>query len=255
MDELLCEIANGVAVVTMNRPAQRNAMTLAMWRGIGELFEKLDADRCVRAIILTGAGEDFSAGADIGEFAAIRDDTAQAVAYEEAVDFGCGAIAAAGKPVVAATKGYCLGGGAHLAMSCDFRFSHANAVFGIPAARLSIVYGVQGTRKLLSLVGLTEAKRIMYSAERFDAAHALSTGFVDHVSGQPMADAMDFALKLSDNAPLSIRGAKYILTSSALGTFDPREADRLINAASASADYREGREAFAEKRPPRFKGE
>ncbi|MEZ5878110.1 MAG: enoyl-CoA hydratase-related protein [Tepidamorphaceae bacterium] len=254
MEELLCNVDNGVAVVVVNRPAQRNSMTLAMWRVIGELFWNLDADPAVRVIILTGAGEDFSSGADITEFAAIRDDTAQAVAYEEAVDYGCGAIANVGKPVIAAIKGYCLGGGAHLAMSCDFRYAHEEAVFGIPAARLSIVYGVEGTRKLLALVGVTQAKRIMYSAERFNAAHALSTGFVDRVSKAPREDAAEFASKLLANAPLSIRGAKYILTATALGTFDPKEADRLINAASASYDYREGRVAFAEKRPPRFEG-
>ena len=255
MNDILCERRDGCAIVTMNRPAQRNAMTLAMWRGVGEKFRELDADTSVRSIILTGAGEDFCAGADIGEFADVRDDTAQAVAYEEAVDFCCSAIAEAGKPVVAAVRGYCLGGGAHLAMSCDFRFAHEKAVFGIPAARLSIVYGVQGTRKLLALVGLTEAKRIMYSAERFDAARALSTGFIDEIDQNPLKAATAFCRKLSSSAPLSIRGAKYILTSTALGTFETAEADRLIDRAAASHDYREGRAAFAEKRPPRFRGE
>lgn len=208
----------------------------------------------MRTIILTGAGEDFSAGADIGEFASIRDDAAKAAEYEVAVDYGCGWIARVGKPVIAVVRGYCLGGGAHLAMSCDFRYAHEDAVFGIPAARLSIVYGVQGTRKLQALVGISEAKRIMYGAERFGAAHALSTGFADHVSPQPLDDALAFAAKLADNAPLSIRGAKYILTSCALGTFEEAEADRLIDAAAASQDYAEGRRAFAEKRAPRFAG-
>ena len=255
MTDILCAIDDGVATVSLNRPAQRNSVTYAMWREIGDVFTELDLDRSVRSIILTGAGTDFSAGADIGEFASTRDDKAQSAGYEEAVDYGCAAIANAGKPVMAVVSGYCLGGGAHLAMSCDFRFAHDRAIFGIPAARLSIIYGVQATLKLAALVGLSEAKRILYSAERFDAAKALAIGFVDDVSGDPMTAALDYARRLADSAPLTIAGAKYILNGSALCTFDGAEAGRRIDAASASSDYREGRLAFAEKRKPRFTGE
>lgn len=255
MSDILCTIEDGLATVTISRPRQRNTMTLAMWRKVGDIFQALATDRTVRVVVLTGAGADFSAGADISEFAAVRDDREQAVAYEEAVDYGCAAICRVGKPAVAVCSGYCLGGGAHLAMSCDFRFAHQDAVFGIPAARLSIVYGVQATMKLLALVGLTEAKRILYSGERFDAARAFAIGFVDHVSDNPMAAARDCAGKLSSSAPLTIRGAKYVLDGVALGSFDAAEADRLINQASASADYLEGRAAFAEKRTPRFGGD
>jgi len=255
MSDVLCTLQDGIATVTLNRPGQRNSVTYAMWREIGDVFEQLDRDRTVRAIILTGAGEDFSAGADIGEFASARDGREQSTVYEEAVDYGCAAITDCRKPVIAVTRGYCLGGGAHLAMSCDFRFAHSKAVFGIPAARLSIVYGVQGTRKLAALVGLTEAKRILYSAERFDAGKALAIGFVDEVAEDPMAAALAYAGKLLPAAPLTIAGAKYILNGTALGTFEESEANRRIDAASASNDYREGRAAFAVRRPPRFTGE
>lgn len=255
MSDILCAIDGGIATVTLNRPVQRNSLTFAMWREIGDVFTRLGPDRAVRTVILTGAGSDFSAGADIGEFASTRDDTAQSVAYEEAVDYGCAAIAQIGKPVIAVISGYCLGGAAHLAMSCDFRFARDTSVFGIPAARLSIIYGVQATRKLLALVGLTEAKRILYSADRFDAARALSIGFVDDVSGDPMTAARGYAAKLSSGAPLTIGGAKYILNGTALGTFNDADARDLIDQASASADYREGRAAFAEKRVPKFTGE
>lgn len=255
MSDILCAVEGGIATVTLNRPAQRNSVTYAMWREIGDVFTELDRDRSVRSIILTGTGADFSAGADIGEFASARDDKSQSVRYEEAVDYCCAAIVDTGKPVMAVAAGYCLGGGAHLAMSCDFRFAHDTAIFGIPAARLSIIYGVQATFKLAALVGLSEAKRILYSAERFDAAKALAIGFVDDVSGDPMLAALGYARRLADNAPLTIAGAKYILNGSALGTFEEAEASRRIDAASASSDYREGRAAFAEKRTPRFTGE
>lgn len=254
MADILCELEDGIATVTLNRPSARNAVTYAMWRELGDIFARLNEDSSVRAVLLTGAGEDFSAGADIAEFGATRDDKAQSTDYEVAVDYGCAQIAAIGKPVIAVTKGYCLGGAAHIAMSCDFRFAHSKAIFGIPAARLSIVYGVQATRKLASLVGLTEAKRILYSAERFDAEKALEIGFIDCTDDEPLTAARDYARSLAGNAPLTIAGAKYILNGDALGTFDAAEAARLIDHASDSRDYREGRSAFATKRPPVFTG-
>jgi enoyl-CoA hydratase/carnithine racemase/carbon monoxide dehydrogenase subunit G len=272
-------ISDQIAVVTLNRPASRNAMTHGMWRAIPAIFASLQANDDVRVVVLTGAGTDFCAGADISEFASVRDDAAQARQYELAVDACCDAIAQIAKPTIAVVRGYCLGGGAHLAMSCDFRYSAAEAVYGIPAARLSIVYGVRATRKLLSLVGLPRAKKILYSAQRFAAAEALRIGFVDHVSdaaetpppsgwkrwlakrtqrmaGDPMADAREFARTLTDNAPLSISGAKALLNGMAMGAgaLDLDYAEDLIEQASASADYREGRAAFAERRSPKFTG-
>ena len=255
MSELLCEVTDGVARVVINRPKQRNSVTLAMWRGIGDAFTRFGEDKAVRTIMLMGAGDHFSAGADILEFEEIRDDRAQSTAYEEAVDYAGMSIASVAKPTIAVCRGYCLGGGAHLAMSCDFRFADPDAIFGIPAAKLSIVYGVQGTRKLLALVGLTEAKRILFSGGRFDANYALNIGFVDNVTEDPLAEAEALAARLQGSAPLTIAGAKYILNGLALGGFDPEEADRFIDEASDSHDYREGRAAFAEKRPPHFRGD
>ena len=272
-------ISDQIAVVTLNRPDSRNAMTYAMWRAIPSVFSALERNPDVRAVILTGAGSDFCAGADIPEFAKVRDDVDQATAYEVAVDACCDAIAGISKPTIAVVRGYCLGGGAHLAMSCDFRYAAADAVFGIPAARLSIIYGVRGTRKLLSLVGLPMAKKILFDAQRFPATEALRIGFVDHLSavaaeapralwsrwfgaakqlvaGDPMVEARSFARGLASNAPLSIAGAKALLNGMAMGTgaLSLAHAEALIAAASASEDYREGRAAFAEKRTPRFQG-
>ncbi|TCK84154.1 enoyl-CoA hydratase-related protein [Paraburkholderia sp. BL9I2N2] len=285
MDVLMSEkikvwISDQVAVVTINRPKSRNAMTYAMWLAMPSIMAALDRNPEVRAVILAGAEKDFCAGADIPEFEKVRADVAQATAYEVAVDACCDAIANISKPTIAVLRGYCLGGGAHLAMSCDFRFAAQDAMFGIPAARLSIIYGVRGTRKLLSLVGLTQAKKILYGAQRFDAKHALSIGFVDLVAGalavtaplsllerligakrhaansDPMADARVFAASLAGNAPLSMAGAKYLLNGMAMGTggLDLGRAEALIAAAAGSEDYREGRAAFAEKREPRFLG-
>ncbi|WP_037082862.1 enoyl-CoA hydratase-related protein [Neorhizobium vignae] len=254
MSDILVEKSDGIAIVTLNRPKQRNAVTYAMWCELAERFRAFDTDADIRAILLTGAGADFSAGADISEFDAVRGGAEESARYEVAVDAAGDAIYEVSKPTIAVLRGYCLGGAAHLAMSCDFRIAEESAVFGIPAARLSIVYGVSATKKLFSLVGVTEAKRILYSAKRFTADEALGNGFIDELADDATAAALDRANAMAANAPLTIRGAKFILNGCARGNLDETEADRLIDEASSSHDYAEGRKAFGEKRPPRFRG-
>lgn len=249
-------IQDRVAVVTLNRPAVRNAMTLAMWQGIAEIFTQLGSDPGVRAIILTGAGGNFSVGADVSEFAKVRSNVAESKAYEIAVDASSDAIANTPKPVIAVLEGYCLGGGCHLSMACDFRYAHTGTSIGIPAAKLSIVYGVRSTQRLLALVGLTNAKRILYSADRFSAGDAAEMGLVDRVSNDPLADAKVLAADIAKLAPLSVEGAKRILTGLSMGPgeLDEKTAEAFIDRVSDSEDYQEGRRAFAEKRPPMFCG-
>ncbi|WP_441231972.1 enoyl-CoA hydratase-related protein [Tardiphaga sp. 215_C5_N2_1] len=245
-----------VAIVTLNRGPQRNAVTHAMWKELASIFAGFNANTEVRGVILTGAGGNFSVGADVSEFGKVRSDGAQSKAYEVAVDAASEAIANARMPVIAVLAGYCLGGGCHLAMACDFRFAERDAAIGIPAAKLSIVYGVRSTQRLMSLVGLTNAKRVLYSADRYTAAEAASMGLVDEVSADPMSDALQYAKRIGALAPLSVEGAKRILTGIAMGEgrLDVAEANAFIDRVSDSADYREGRRAFAEKRSPDFRG-
>ncbi|MGB7039854.1 MAG: enoyl-CoA hydratase-related protein [Xanthobacteraceae bacterium] len=242
------------AVVTLNRPSKRNAVTLPMWKDIARLFGELGGDETVRSVVLTGAGGNFSVGADISEFETVRDNIALSAEYEVAVDAATEAIAGVAKPTIAVVDGFCLGGGCHLAMACDFRFAKTGATFGIPAARLSIVYGFRSTRRLLALVGLTQAKRILFLGERFDAAEAVRIGMADGCSDDPTAIAERMAATLADNAPLSVAGAKFILNGLASADVDPAAVQAIIDRASASEDYKEGRLAFAEKRRPVFKG-
>lgn len=244
------------AIVTINRPAMRNCVSLAMWKELANIFDRLGRDASVRAIILTGAGGHFSAGADISEFAEVRATAEQAVEYEIAVDACCDAIANTPKPTLAVVEGFCMGGGCHLAMSCDFRIAAPTAQFGIPAARLSIVYGVRGTQRLLNLVGLAQAKRILFSAQKIAADEGLRIGFYDQVLEQPQTAALAFASTMADNAPLSISGAKFLLNGLAmgLGTLDDASVNQVVDRAVASDDYRDAREAFVEKRPPVFRG-
>jgi enoyl-CoA hydratase/carnithine racemase len=256
MSDIEVRIEDRVGIITMNRPERRNAMKLEMWHELARLFGAFAEDEDVRGVILTGAGEHFCAGADISEFAKLRDTIEQGHAYDKAVDDCCDAIAALAKPTIAAVRGFCIGGGSGLAMACDFRFAEPGASFGIPAARLSIVYGMRETQNLLALVGLANAKRILFSAERLGTEEAMRIGFIDRIAPDPLAAAKEFAAVMAKNAPLSIAGAKAILTGLAMGegALDPEHARAAVERAFESDDYREGQRAFLEKRQPVFKG-
>jgi enoyl-CoA hydratase/carnithine racemase len=257
LEEIVIKRRDAIAHVALSRPAVRNAVTLAMWRELAETFSRFAADRDLRAVVLTGEGKNFSVGADISEFDKIRNDKQQSAEYEVAVDACSMAIAGLGKPVVAAISGYCLGGGCHLALACDFRFADRTATVGIPSAKLSIVYGVRSVQRLSALIGIANAKRMLYSGERYAAEQARSMGLIDDIYDDARLAAEQFVEHLAANAPLSIAGAKFMLNglSMGAGALDLTAAQRLIDAASDSEDFREGRRAFAEKRPPRFRGE
>jgi enoyl-CoA hydratase/carnithine racemase len=256
MPDILLTRQDRVAVVSLNRPAVRNAVTLNMWRELASMFSSLAGDDDVHAIVLTGAGTDFCVGADVSEFDRIRENRDQSAAYEVSVDACSAAIADVAKPVIAAISGYCLGGGCHLALACDFRFADQTAKLGIPSAKLSIIYGVKSVQRLLAIAGLANAKRMLYSGERYEAPRAQAMGLVDEIRDDAMAAALGFAATLAGNAPLSIAGAKFMLNGLSMGdgALDVAAAQRMIDDAADSEDFREGRLAFAEKRPPRFRG-
>ena len=256
LNEIDIKRRDGIAYVVLNRPSVGNAITLAMWRELAEIFARLAIERDLRAVMLMGEGKDFSVGADISEFDRIRNDRQQSADYEVAVDACSSAIAELGKPVVAAISGYCLGGGCHLALACDFRFGDRTTTIGIPSAKLSIIYGIRSVQRLLALVGIANAKRILYTGDRYPAEQARSMGLIDEIHDDARIAAEQFVERLSANAPLSIAGAKFMLDglSMGAGALDLTAAQRLIDAASDSEDFREGRRAFAEKTPPRFRG-
>jgi enoyl-CoA hydratase/carnithine racemase len=256
MDSIRIERTGTIVTVTLDQPNRRNAISFAMWQALAQIFTDFANDATIRGVVLTGAGDCFSAGADITDFEHTRTSVEQGLAYEEAVDAACDAIASLGRPVTAAIRGYCFGGACNLAMACDFRFVAPDAQMAIPAARLSIVYGVRGTARLLALVGLAEAKRIFYTGKAFGAEHALHTGFADQIDADPAAAAAAFLDGLAALAPLSVAGAKEILTMLSMpdAPFDGQHAHCVIVRALSSEDYAEGRASFREKRQARFQG-
>jgi len=248
--------ANGVAVVTLNRPAKRNAVSLAMWRDLEGIFKDL-ASRDVRAVILTGAGGNFCAGADISEFPEVRADAEAGRIYEAAAEAATLAIRDFPRPTIAAISGYGVGGGCGLALSCDFRVADASARMGIPAARLGIVYSTLDCQLLYRQVGLAHAKRILFSGNYFDLSDCVGMGLVDvEAGGDALLAAHAFAQELLAGAPLSQEGAKFVLEAIDAGEAKARDAEinAMIDRAMNSADYREGGRAFLAKRKPLFVG-
>ena len=254
--DILVGRAGGVATVTFNRPEKRNACNLAMWQRLGSLFTELGQDGEVRTVILTGAGGHFCAGADISEFEKVRANAEAAEEYEHAGDAAMRAIRDCPKPVIAQISGSCVGGGLALALVCDFRIADETARMGIPAARLGLVYSLLETRSLVNAAGAVNAKRVLMTAKIFPAKEAASLGLVDELVADPAAAVRDLASTIAANAPISVAGAKFIINAVAAGEAEKREAEihRRVMGAMDTEDYREGRRAFMEKRPPVWRG-
>lgn len=257
-DDILVEVdPAGIALVTLNRPEKRNVVSLAMWRGLAEIYTGFARRGDVRVVILTGAGGHFCGGADISEFARVRNTPEDVRIYSAAGCAATQAIIDLPQPTIAAVHGYGVGGGCGLALACDLRVGDATTQMGIPAARLSIVYDTLDCSLLLRAVGLANAKLVLYSGRYFPLNDCRTMGLIDVVSEQgALAGAYTLAKELCTRAPLSQRGAKVVLEALDRGEVDKRAAEiaAVQEAAVNSEDYREARQAFLEKRTPVFKG-
>jgi enoyl-CoA hydratase/carnithine racemase len=250
---------DSVGVVTFNNPDKRNAVSLDMWEGLGQALTELRDDPTVRVVILVGAGDKaFVSGADISQFEETRHNAAASEEYAKKSAAQRALLANFPKPTIACIRGYCLGGGMQLAMLADIRFAGEDSQFGIPAAKLGIAYGYDGLRRLVSLVGPSWARLIMYTGMRIDSAEALRIGLIDRLFpiDELWGETMQIARTISDNAPLAIKAAKITIAQVLKDPVDrDMEAVRQIGIACMdSEDFREGRRAFMEKRKPNFTG-
>jgi enoyl-CoA hydratase/carnithine racemase len=256
-DILVDQDAAGIVIVSLNRPPKRNAISLTMWRRLAQLFGDFAERPDVRAVVLSGTGGHFSAGADIAEFPAMRADATAAAAYHEAGKQATIAIRDLPQPTIAAVHGYCVGGGCGLALACDLRVGDATTQMGIPAARRGIVYSVLDTENLLRTVGLPTAKLVLYSGDIFPAARCREMGLLDELTETSvLPKALALARDLAERAPLSQRGAKLTLEVLARGEAAAREAEIVAaqRRAADSEDYIEATQSFLQKRPPVFRG-
>lgn len=255
MAQLRLERRGEVAELVIDRPDKRNAMAFEMWSQLPDLCGEVDADDSVRVLVVRGEGPHFCAGADIAEFGDRRATPAAAEVYGDAVEAATRALSGMRKPSVAAIRGYCIGGGCELAIACDLRFADATAEFAITPAKLGIVFNFASTRQLVSLVGPSFTRYLLYSAERVPVEHALRVGLVDRVEAPADLDTAvaAFAATVAERSQVAVQGSKRLIAKIVAGADVPDdEARQLPLDAVNSADYREGVRAFLEKRKPRF---
>ena len=257
--KIIAEVADGVGTITFNQPEKRNAMSIAMWDGLTAALDAFAADDEVRVVVLTGAGDKaFVSGADISQFGEHRDSADAQKQYDALTSGGREKLGAYAKPVIAQIRGFCLGGGLGIAMQADLRIASEDSQFGIPAARLGLGYGHGMVSKLVSLVGPAHAKMLLFSGERIGSAEAARIGLVNRLvpNDELEAHVRGLASTLAMNAPLTISAAKIAVDVSS-GQDRKHTVDDITTAVAAcfdSADYREGRAAFMEKRKPVFTG-
>ena len=259
MPGLITRRDGAVATVLFSNLPKMNAVTYDMWRAVPETFAALDADPAVRVIVVAGDGDKaFISGADVSQFEKLRGTAEAQAVYNQAVEEGYLAPVRCSKPVVARIRGICMGGGLGFAASCDLRFCSEDAVFRMPAARLGLGYGTAGVRRFINAIGATNTLDIFVSARKFGAAEALRMGFVSQVvpAGELERSVEEYCAMIAENAPLTVAAAKFTAQQ---WLKDPAERDlaaaqKMVDACFASADHKEGRRAFMEKRKPDFTG-
>jgi len=256
-ENLLYEVADGTATVTVNRPKALNALNAATLKELLDCFNAIAADGAVQVVILTGGGEKaFVAGADISEMQPL-----DAVTAREFAQLGhqlAAAVENLPKPVIAAVNGFALGGGCELSLCCDIRLASDNAKFGQPEVNLGVIPGFGGTQRLARLVGKGLASELVFTGEMIDAAEAHRIGLVNKV--YPPADllpaARRMAGKIASKGLIAVGFAKACLRDGLetdLVRACAMEAD-LFGLCFATADQKEGMQAFLEKRPAAFSG-
>jgi enoyl-CoA hydratase/carnithine racemase len=255
-EELLFEREGPLALVTFNRPQARNAITWAMYDGLLEACERVDAEEDVRVMVLRGAGDKaFVAGTDIAQFQEFK--TPQdALDYERRLDRVMDRLEAVAKPTVAAIQGYAVGAGAAIALCCDLRYCTPDAQIGVPIARtLGNCLSMANLARLVDAVGPARAKELMFLARLVGAEEARAAGLVNEVvpGGRLLERVRDVALELAANAPLTLRVTKEEVRRLLARRRDVG-ADDLVVQAYTSEDFKEGVAAFVARRKPVFRG-
>ncbi|MEM7433855.1 MAG: enoyl-CoA hydratase [Myxococcota bacterium] len=252
------EKVGAVATLGFDHEKKRNAITVAMWEAIPDAVQSLEADPSVRVVVMRGVGEEaFVSGADISEFEQTRTGNAGRE-YDRMTARAFEALHRLDKPLVALVHGFCIGGGAALSLTADLRYAADDAVFAVPPARLGLGYHTAGIEALVRTVGAPATAELLFTARRVDAEAAFQMGLVNRVFPKAELDGAvaKVANTIANNAPLTLRSAKATLyeLSRPESERDMARVNQSIEACYQSEDFREGVNAFLEKRPPRFAG-
>ncbi|HEY1545903.1 MAG TPA: enoyl-CoA hydratase/isomerase family protein [Xanthobacteraceae bacterium] len=257
-DDILFDLRDGIGRVTFNRPQARNAFTFAMYERLAEICRQANHDKSIKVLVLTGAGDKaFASGTDINQFRAFTTPQ-QAIEYEAHLDGVLSEIEDCRVPIIAAITGACTGGGAGIAACCDLRIGTKTTRFGFPIARtLGNCLSMASLSRLSALIGPARVKDILFTARLLGAEEAAAAGLLSEVVEDVRAlqrRADELATLIAGHAPLTLRAAKQ-----GLARLRPQltreEGEDLILMCYMSHDFREGLDAFLNKRPPQWKGE
>ena len=251
-------VADGIATITINRPERLNAMDGEHYRLLSEAWTRVRDDNAIRVAIITGAGEkSFTTGADIKSF--LTQPAGLSEMWLTQRDQLLNRGLEIWKPVIAAVNGYCVGGGMTLMLATDIRVAAEHAIFSLAEVKRGVVAGNGGTQRMLDQIPYALAMELLLTGDQIDAETALRWGLINKVvpASEVMAAALDYARRIAKNAPLAVQAAKELaIRSREMDRVTGLRVEQLVNRMlQFSADAKEGPAAFAEKRPPRFKGE
>jgi len=257
-DDLVFECNDGIGRITFNRPQARNAFTFAMYERLAAICEQANSDHAIKVLVLRGAGDKaFAAGTDINQFRAFKSPQ-HSIDYEKRIDRVLTTLEQCRVPTIAAINGFCTGGGAGIAAACDLRIGTRSAQIGFPIARtLGNCLSISNVGRLTALIGAARVKDLIFTARLVDAAEAASVGLLGEIVEDLAAlerRADEVARLLASHAPLTLNATKQ-----AVGRLQRRptgdEDEDLILMCYTSQDFREGLDAFLNKRAPQWRGQ